>query len=181
MRKRLDAANTKPQLEALHDEFKRFRYVDPACGCGNFLIVAYREMRNLELDLLIKLRTKQGDTQMILDPSDLLNVTLDQFTGMEIKWWPAKIAETAMFLVDHQSNRQMEKTLGVTPNRLPIDIAANIHHANALTHDWLNSSPMAQRCGCSETRPFSAGRRRAMSRRPSCRRPGRSPLPTWTT
>lgn len=177
LRKRLDAANTKPQLEALHDEFKRFRYVDPACGCGNFLIVAYREMRNLELDLLIKLRTKQGDTQMILDPSDLLNVTLDQFTGMEIKWWPAKIAETAMFLVDHQSNRQMEKTLGVTPNRLPIDIAANIHHANALTHDWLNSSPMAQRCGCSETRPFSAGRRRAMSRRPSCRRPGRSHCP----
>lgn len=136
LRRRLDAANTKPQLEALHEEFKHFRYVDPACGCGNFLIVAYREMRQLELDLLMKLKTKQGDTQLILDPSDLLNVTLDQFTGIEIKWWPAKIAETAMFLVDHQANSRMAKTLGVTPNRLPIDIAANIHHKNALTIDW---------------------------------------------
>lgn len=137
MRKRLDAANTKPQLTALHEELKTFRYFDPACGCGNFLIVAYREMRAFELDLLVKLRTKQGDEDaLIMDPSDMLHVRLDQFFGIELNWWPAKIAETAMYLVDHQANRLMEKTLGYTPNRLPIEIAANIHHENALRVDW---------------------------------------------
>lgn len=136
LRRRMDAANTKPQLESLHAELARLRFVDPACGCGNFLIVAYREMRQLELDLLMKLRSKQGTTQMLLDPSRMLKVTLDQFTGIEIKWWPAKIAETAMFLVDHQANATMAKTLGVAPNRLPINVAANIVHANALATSW---------------------------------------------
>ncbi|MGJ9413964.1 class I SAM-dependent DNA methyltransferase [Aeromicrobium sp. CF4.19] len=136
-RTRLDAANTKPQLEALHNEFRNLRYVDPACGCGNFLIVAYREMRALELDLLVKLRAKTGrENELMMDPSDLLHVRLDQFYGIEINWWPAKIAETAMFLIDHQANRQMQKRLGFTPNRLPIEIAASIRHANALTTDW---------------------------------------------
>jgi hypothetical protein len=136
-RARLDAANTKPALEKLHDELRNYRYVDPACGCGNFLIVAYREMRALELDLLVKLQTKRGkDDELILDPSDLLHVRLDQFYGIELNWWPAKIAETAMFLVDHQANQQMAKVLGHTPNRLPINIAANITHGNALTVDW---------------------------------------------
>lgn len=136
-RARLEAANTKPLLEALHEELRNYRYVDPACGCGNFLIVAYREMRALELDLLVKLQTmRKKDLELILDPSDLLNVRLDQFSGIELNWWPAKIAETAMFLVDHQANQQMAKTLGYTPNRLPIKIAANIHHTNALLADW---------------------------------------------
>lgn len=136
-RVRLDAANTKPALERLHEELRDLRYVDPACGCGNFLIVAYREMRALELDLLTKLRTKRGkEDELLLDPSDLLHVRLDQFFGIELNWWPAKIAETAMFLVDHQANQQMAKTLGYTPRRLPIKIAANIVHANALTTDW---------------------------------------------
>ena len=137
LRSRLDAANTKPQLEALHDELKSYRYVDAACGCGNFLIVGYRELRDLELDLLVKLRTKQGrDLDPVLDASELLNVTLDQFYGIELNWWPAKIAETAMFLVDHQANQRMAKTLGLFPKRLPIDIRANIYHGNALTTDW---------------------------------------------
>lgn len=137
LRKRLDLANTKPALEALHEELKSYRYVDPACGCGNFLIVAYREMRALELDLLTKLRAKRGhELELMIDPSHLLNVRLDQFYGIELNWWPAKIAETAMFLVDHQANGEMEKRLGFKPPRLPIEVAAKIHHGNALTDDW---------------------------------------------
>ncbi|GAA0984653.1 hypothetical protein ENKNEFLB_02083 [Nocardioides aquaticus] len=136
-RARLDVANTKPQLEQFHTDLLGYRYADTASGCGNFLVVAYREMRALELDLLVKLRTKQGtDLDTMLDPSDLLNVRLDQFYGIELNWWPAKISEVAMFLVDHQANQRMAKTLGLTPNRLPIDIAANITHTNALTKDW---------------------------------------------
>lgn len=86
LRKQLDRANTKPQLEALHAQLRDIRYGDPACGCGNFLIVAYREMRQLELDLLAKLRTKRGvGDELLLDPTHMLNITLDQFTGLEIK------------------------------------------------------------------------------------------------
>lgn len=142
-RKRLDAANTKPKLEALHEEFRNFRYVDPACGCGNFLIVAYREMRAIELDLLVKLKTLAGRAgDLILDPTELLHVSLDQFHGIELNWWPAKIAETAMYLVDHQANQKMLTTLGLPVVRLPINIKANIHHGNALTTDWENALPM---------------------------------------
>ena len=143
-RSRLNAANTKPTLEALHADLTSLRYVDPACGCGNFLIVAYREMRTLELDLLDKLRTMQErgrDRQFVLDATEQLNVTLDQFTGIEIAWWPAKIAETAMFLVDHQANMAMAKRLGHSPDRLPIDIEARIVHKNALTTDWTDVLP----------------------------------------
>ena len=141
-RQRLDAADTKPKLEALHAELKRLRYVDPACGCGNFLIVAYRDMRALELELLVKLKALQGRSgDLVLDPADMLNVRLDQFHGIELNWWPAKIAETAMYLVDHQANQKMLNTLGLTVPRLPIDISANIHHQNALTVEWEDILP----------------------------------------
>ncbi|WP_237089622.1 DNA methyltransferase [Nocardioides dokdonensis] len=136
-RKRLDAADTKPKLEALHAELKLFRYIDPACGCGNFLIVAYREMRALELELLVKLKAMRGrEGELVLDPSELLNVRLDQFYGIELNWWPAKIAETAMYLVDHQANQKMLNTLGLPVTRLPINISAHIEHENALSIDW---------------------------------------------
>ncbi len=137
LRGKLARANTKPKLRALHDEIGRLRYLDPACGCGNFLIVAYREMRRLELELLLRLRELEGtDTTLSLYADYDLKVRLDQFAGIEINWWPAKIAEVAMFLVDHQANREMALTLGLAPDRLPLAISAKIVHANALEIDW---------------------------------------------
>lgn len=137
LRRRINAATSAPRLEAIHDEIAAMRFVDPACGCGNFLVVAYREMRTLELDLLVRLRERRGEAdQPLLDASALLRVTLDQFTGIELHWWPAKIAQVAMFLVDHQSNRDMERRLGGIPDRLPLVIAAHIHHTNAITGNW---------------------------------------------
>lgn len=131
------AWNSAKRLRDLHATFAAKRYLDPACGCGNFLIVAYREMRKIELDLLIRLRQLEGDeAAMTLDGTWDLKVSLDQFYGIELNWWPAKIAETAMFLVDHQANREMALALGQAPDRLPIKITAHIHHGNALTTDW---------------------------------------------
>jgi len=131
------AWNSAKRLRALHATFADRRYLDPACGCGNFLIVAYREMRKIELELLVRLRALEGDDgAMTLDGTWDLKVSLDQFHGIEINWWPAKIAETAMFLVDHQANREMALALGQAPDRLPINVTARIHHGNALTTDW---------------------------------------------
>ena len=143
MRAQLKTAwNSPKKLRDLHDTFANKRYMDPACGCGNFLIVAYREMRKIELELLVRLRELKGvDDALTLDGTWDLKVSLDQFYGIEINWWPAKIAETAMFLVDHQANREMALALGQAPERLPIKITAHIHHGNALTTDWRSVLP----------------------------------------
>src|SRR5699024_4658488 len=109
---------------------------DPACGCGNFLVVAYRELRAVETDIIVALREKEGQHTASMDISFDQRLTIDQFHGIEINWWPAKIAETAMFLVDHQANRALAAAVGDAPNRLPITITAHIHHGNALRMDW---------------------------------------------
>lgn len=130
------------RLRSLWASFNKQRYLDAAAGAGDFLIVAYREMRQLELDIILRLREMDaksgGEDQLAFDDlvTEGLLVRLDQFNGIEINWWPAKIAEVAMYLVDHQCNRRMADALGKAPNRLPIRISAQIHHANALTSSW---------------------------------------------
>lgn len=138
MEERLKAAWPSVRaLEELHETFADMRYIDPAMGSGNFLILAYREMRDIELRLLERLRELRGEqTAYALDGTWNLKVSPDQFGGIEINWWPAKIAETAMFLVDHQANQRMAKTLGAAPERLPIKLAPKIVHGNALQLNW---------------------------------------------
>jgi hypothetical protein len=145
-RERLDAAwDSKALLTKLHNDLGRLRLLDPACGCGNFLIVAYRELRALELDLLKRRRdldmadaaTKKVErAQLSLDVTGDIKVALDHFYGIEIEEWPARIAETAMLLVDHLANQQMAAEFGFAPDRLPIVITPTIQHGNALQHDW---------------------------------------------
>jgi hypothetical protein len=118
-------------------------FADPACGSGNFLNVAYAKVRDIETQVLVEMRARAANSQqMMLDVGTLLSqVTIDQFHGIEIAWWPAKIAETAMFLVDHQANRKLALAVGDAPRRLPITITAHIHHADALNVDWTNLIP----------------------------------------
>ena len=115
---------------------------DPACGCGNFLVVAYRELRRIETDVIVALRKLQGlEGDAAFDVSWEQKLSIGQFYGFEINWWPAKIAETAMFLVDHQANRELARAIGVAPERLPISITAHITHGNALEFDWAEVLP----------------------------------------
>jgi hypothetical protein len=146
LRDRLQCAwDDKGQLTKLHNELGRLRFFDPACGCGNFLVVAYRELRALELELLTRRRDlDEADgrsagrnlSQRTLDVTGDINVTLDHFYGIEIEEWPARIAETAMLLVDHLANQRMEEDFGVAPDRLPIKLAPTIAHGNAVRIDW---------------------------------------------
>lgn len=149
-RARVRAAwDSAKKLREIQAELATNAYCDPACGCGNFLVVAYRELRAIELQIMVRLRdltqARSGfqDPALGLDVSIGLGVRLDQFAGIEINWWPAKIAETAMFLVDHQANLEMAKALGHAPDRLPITISAKITHGNALTTDWSTAIPQA--------------------------------------
>lgn len=123
-------------LKALRARLGRLRLLDPACGCGNFLVVAYRELRRLELAILLRLRDLTGQEQLILDPTLGLQVGMHQFHGIEVEEWPARIAETAMFLTDHQANLELAQEFGVAPDRLPIEVAAKIVLGNATRMDW---------------------------------------------
>ncbi len=102
-------AAKKKSLEQFHQKLATLRFLDPACGCGNFLVVAYRELRALELDVL---RAHYGDQLPLgLDVGDLARLNVDQFYGIELEEFPALIAETALWLTDHQVNMAFSKTL----------------------------------------------------------------------
>lgn len=138
---------TTKQVNALNALWKRLgdlRYIDPAAGCGNFLVVAFRELRDLELAVMEALVDRQhGSHQMTLggDLVKALRVTLDHFHGIEIDEWPARIAETAMYLVDRQCDLKLRERFGEAPERLPIQTSAHIVVGNALTLPWEQVCP----------------------------------------
>lgn len=134
-------STTIKELREFRDSLADHIFVDPACGSGNFLNLAYARLRDLETRVIVAIRSREGQTGMSLDATLETKVTIDQFHGIELNWWPAKIAETAMFLVDHQANRQLAAAIGAAPNRLPITITAHIHHADALEVDWSDFIP----------------------------------------
>ena len=125
----------KERLQALHDKIASLTFLDPACGCGNFLIITYRELRHLELMILQELYLKE-QTQLITDVDLLLKVQVDHFGGIEIEEFPAQIAQVALWLVDHQMNMQASALFGRYYARLPLRKQGAIIHANALRYDW---------------------------------------------
>jgi hypothetical protein len=142
LRARLDAANSPQALRRLRDELSKLTFFDPACGCGNFLIVAYRELRRLELDLLRKLRDIQGtQTQLTTDLDAHRSVELDQFYGIDIEEFPVRIAQVAMYLVDHLANLDLDKEFGMWFPSFPIRTSAHIGLGNALRMDWADLLP----------------------------------------
>ena len=127
---------TRP-LKALREKLGQLKILDPACGCGNFLIVAYRELRELELQIMESLQELKGDDgSRTLDATLDLRVSLTQIFGIEIDEWPARIAETALHLIDRQCNLRLIEKFGNAPERLPISESATIVVDNALLYDW---------------------------------------------
>jgi type I restriction-modification system DNA methylase subunit len=127
------ATQRNSQLEKFQTKLGSLNFFDPACGCGNFLILAYRELRLLELQVLEALHPNR---QLVLDVRELSKVDVDQFYGIEIEEFPAHIAEAAMWLTDHQMNMRLSESFGQALVRLPLKKSANITHGNALTVDW---------------------------------------------
>ena len=147
------------ELQKIRERLRGNNYLDPACGCGNFLIVAYKHLRKAELQILIHLdRLTKSETQLTTDPTLGLAVSLNQFSGIEIEEWPARIAETAMFLADHQANLELAQTFGETPDRLPITNQANFVIANALRQDWTDVSKIGDQTFIFGNPPFGGAR-----------------------
>jgi hypothetical protein len=131
----------KNQLRQFHQKLARLRFLDPACGCGNFLVVTYRELRLLEIGVLTALH----GTQKQLDIHNLSLVDVDAFFGIEISEWPARIAEVAMWLMDHQMNVKLSEAFGQYFVRLPLKKSPTIVVGNALRLDWKEILP-PERC-----------------------------------
>lgn len=132
------AVNEVTKLKGLRQELASIRVMDPACGCGNFLVVAYRELRRLELDILVRLQElgdKSALPSLFFQESDLA-VQLNHMVGIEIEEWPARIAQTAMVLAQHQANMELESALGKAPSILPLQSNVLIHLGNSLRLDW---------------------------------------------
>ncbi|MDC1430431.1 N-6 DNA methylase, partial [Octadecabacter sp.] len=132
-------------LRVFHDKLAGLSFLDPACGCGNFLIITYRELRLLEIEVLREIyraelvRMKGGATELPLQT--LLKLDVDQFYGIEFSEFPARIAETAMWMMDHIMNTQASLEFGAAFLRIPLRKSPNIVHADALETDWTTIAP----------------------------------------
>ena len=118
-------------------------FFDPACGCGNFLIIAYRELRELEIEVIRELRRGRGDeTQRVLNTAEHLSwITVDQFHGIEIGEFSVRIAETALWMMDHIMNNRLSLAFGQSYARIPLEGSPNILKADALEMDWADFLP----------------------------------------
>lgn len=173
------------RLRNLRRELANIRFIDPACGCGNFIIIAYREMRKLELDILVRLRNlgqideselsslvvgKAGVSEDVRKRARSIEplVTIDNFYGLELDPWPASIARTAMFLVERQMDQKMMEEFGYAPVRLPLAHSAHILEGDALTEvdpasgervdrDWSKVLPVTPQDVVDGVRVYIAG------------------------
>ncbi len=133
LQKRRDG-RSMADLRKFRDRLGTLRLFDPACGCGNFLIIAYRELRSLEIEVLRAMASRTDATQLELEVQSVVDV--DQFYGIEISEFPARIAATALWMMDHIMNNRLSLEFGKTYARIPIEKSPHIHHADALEIDW---------------------------------------------
>lgn len=126
-------------LEKFHERLAELRFFDPACGCGNFLIIAYRELRELELEVL---RALGYGTQLVMDIANIVRLNVNRFYGIEISEFPVRIAEVSLWMMDHIANIRASLEFGQVFVRIPLRTSPHIHHADALEIDWASVLPL---------------------------------------
>ena len=130
-----------PEMIAFQQRLGELRFLDPACGCGNFLIIAYRELRALEIEVLKEIRPR-GQLDAL---AELLSVVdVDQFYGIELGEFPAHIAEVALWMMDHLMNNRLSLEFGQTYARIPLEKSPHIWHGDALETDWNDLLPSGE-------------------------------------
>ena len=120
-------------LQAFHERLGQLKFFDPACGCGNFLIISYRELRALEIEVLKELHSS---VQLIWDARALSKIDVDQFYGIELAEFPARIAEVALWMMDHIMNNRLSLEFGLVFARIPLKNSPHIRNADALETEW---------------------------------------------
>ena len=138
---RAEFVKVKGNQDKLFEFWKKLanlHFLDPACGCGNFLVITYRELRRLEMDVL---RAAEKFGARVGSVFHTLKVDVDQVYGIEIEEFPAQVAQVAMWLVDHQMNIEASEIFGEPVLRIPLLKSANIRLGNALRIDWAEFIP----------------------------------------
>ena len=127
------------KCQALLARMSKMKFFDPACGSGNFLIITYKCLRFLEMDILALQQKCQGDTQsMFVDASV---ITLDQFYGIELLDFPHEVAMLSLWLAEHQMNTKLNENFGVNTKALPLKNITKIVCGNACRIDWSEVCP----------------------------------------
>ncbi|BAU94040.1 methylase (plasmid) [Methylorubrum populi] len=155
-------------LRAFQDKLAGLRFLDPACGCGNFLIIAYRELRALETEVLKELNPKGQRT--LLDVATLSKVDVNQFYGIEIGEFPARIAEVALWMMDHIMNVRLSLEFGEAYARIPLKTSPHIRHGDALEVDWATVLPPAECSFVFGNPPFVGAKYQTEAQRAQVRR-----------
>jgi hypothetical protein len=128
----IQCGNSKAKLLAFQQKLSRITFLDPACGCGNFLVVTYMALRALELEVLKLLYA--GET--FVDIGHVVSVSVEQMHGVEIEDSAAEIAKTALWIADHVANIEVSKHFGVYFSRIPLTASPKIVRGNALRESW---------------------------------------------
>ena len=155
-------------LRKFRDRLGTLRLFDPACGCGNFLIIAYRELRSLEIEVLREMASRTGATQLKLEVQSVVDV--DQFYGIEIGEFPVRIAATALWMMDHIMNNRLSLEFGKTYARIPIEKSPHIHHGDALEIDWGEVLPPNECSSVFGNPPFGGAKFQSAGQRSQVRR-----------
>lgn len=159
------------RLKDFQARLGKMQFFDPACGCGNFLIIAYREIRLLELDAIKEIRRVMGFAgQHEVDISVLSVVNVDQFYGIEIGEFPARIAETAMWMMDHIMNNRLSLEFGLNYARIPLQTTPHILHADALECNWNEVLPAEDCSWVFGNPPFVGSKNQTAEQRAQVRR-----------
>lgn len=133
------ARRSEQRLRALHERISRMRFLDPSCGSGNFLIIVYKELRRIEIAILLQLESMgklSGRGQQVSDVSTLSRLSVHSMFGIEIEEFPARIAEVALWLIDHIMNVDLATAFGSYFVRLPLANGPTIRNCDALDVDW---------------------------------------------
>ncbi len=160
----------RADLRRFQEKLGRMTFFDPACGCGNFLIIAYRELRELEIEVLKEMHPER---QLDALAETLSVVDVDQFYGIELGEFPARIAETALWMMDHIMNNRLSLEFGQTYTRIPLTSSPHIVHGDALEMEWDEVLPPKECSFVFGNPPFGGAKYQSPEQREQVRRVAR--------
>ena len=168
--KRIKDRRDRGRLAALRQFQKKLgsmMFFDPACGCGNFLVIAYRELRALEMEVLKEIHPS-GTVDLAAGRLSVIDV--DQFYGIEIDEFPVRIAETALWMMDHIMNNRLSLEFGQIYTRIPLEKSPHIVHGDALKTDWFDLLPSGDCSFVFGNPPFRGAKFQSSDQRAQVRR-----------
>lgn len=128
--------NSEKKLQAMLERIGQIKVFDPACGSGNFLIIAYKELRRFEMEVFRALNAVSKQNVMFMT-----GIKLSQFYGIEIDDFAHEIALLSLWLAEHQMHQEFQAAFGYAEPMLPLKASGHITHANSLRVDWNSICP----------------------------------------